>query len=453
MCGIVGVAGKIDTKLMLAFRDMLTVNQVRGTDATGVVRVNSAGGYKWKKSLGTPNFLMETRFYDKEIETFGAKAFIGHCRAKTIGENIVANAHPFEFSDTIGVHNGTLRSHYTMERARDFDVDSEWLYWHINEYGLKDTISQLDNEGAWALVYWDNKAKTLNFLRNERRPLWFAYTKDQTAMLWASEPWFFSAATRRGIELHVDSEGKKFYELPIETHLSFTIDASKTKPSEIFSVKVTNDVKGEVRKYSGNWQQKSNLGNGGNNGGSVPSPFLKNDLLDDPLPQKLQSLLPPITQTPAESTPIVSTVDKPASLSQPNTALSTDLNDGKNGQRPKLSLVSKTSNDSPPVNNVNTAKKCSEITESYEKPKVSFRTLANIPFITDNKTGLELAEARFDQLTGGCCTFCKKPIGDVTDVNEIFVHSDDRPFKPDQITFICNTCIEPNPMLVASGYN
>lgn len=453
MCGIVGVAGKVDTKLMSAFKDMLVVNQLRGTDATGVVRVNGSGGYKWKKSVGTPNFLMETKFFDREIDTAGAKALIGHCRAKTIGDNTVSNAHPFEFSDIIGVHNGTLRGHYTMERAKDFDVDSEWLYWHINEYGLEETISQLDNEGAWALVYWNNKDKTLNFLRNDKRPLWFAHTKDQKAMLWASEPWFFSAVTRRGVELHADSEGKKFFELPVDTHLSFTIDSYKDKPNEIFSLRVTNNVKGEVRRYTGNWNSRGSGGVYGS-GGSVPHPFVKTDPLDDNLDDIGRSRLPQLpatTQTRAVSTHTASTDDKSQKSSQQNTDSSTASTGLTNGQRPKLSLVSSSSSGCQQGASGSTVKKCSDSSENYEKPKVSFRTVAGVPFITDNKTKTEFSEQHFENITGAVCTFCKTPVGDLEEVHEIFIHASDRKFDKEYVTFICKTCVEPNAALVVSA--
>jgi predicted glutamine amidotransferase len=455
MCGIIGVAGKIDNKLLNAFKGMLVVNQLRGTDATGVIRVNSAGGYKYKKSLGTPNYLMETKFFDREIDIHGAKALIGHCRAKTIGDNIVANAHPFEHGNIIGVHNGTLQGHYTMERARQFDVDSDWLYWHISEYGLKDTISQLDNTGAWALVYWDNKERTLNFLRNERRPLYFAHTKDQKAMLWASEPWFFSAATRIGVELHKDDAGKSFFELPIETHLSFTIDAYKDKPSEIFTLKVENDVKGEVRSYSGNVTHLYGSGGryGSSIGGSVPSPFVDKDLLDDNLDDIGTSRprqLPATTQTPGAATHTASTVDKSQKSSQQNTGSSTVSTSSTNGQRPKLSLPSSSSKSCQQENSGSTARKCNDCSENCEKPKVSFRTVSGIPFITDNKTKTEFSEQRFEQLTGAVCTFCKSPVGDLDEVHEIFIHSSDRKFDKEYVTFICRTCVEPNPALVVA---
>lgn len=433
---------------------MLVVNQLRGTDATGVIRVNQGGGYKYKKSLGTPNYLMETKFFDREIDVHGAKVLIGHCRAKTIGENIVANAHPFVHGNVIGVHNGTLRNMYGLERAREFDVDSDLLYWHISEFGLKETIEQLDDEGAWALAYWDNKENTLNFLRNSRRPLWFAHTKDQTAMLWASEPWFFSAATRVGVELHRDDAGKSFFEVPVDTHLSFTIDGYKQKPSEIFGLKVTNDVKGEVRSYSGNVTHLYGSGGryGSNSGGSVPRPFVNTDKLDDPIDDvgKLSGLplpRPATTQTQAGATHTASSVDTRQNSSQASTGSSTALTSTTSGHKPKLSLPSKTSSNSQQGSNGSTVRKCNDSAENCESRKVSFRTVSGIPFITDNKTKTEFSEQRFEQLTGAVCTFCKSPVGDLDEVHEIFIHSSERKFDKEYVTFICTNCVDAHPVL------
>lgn len=452
MCGIVGMAGRLDYKHITAFKDMLIVNQLRGRDSTGVVRVNNTGGDRWIKRVGPPEYLIETKQYDKEFDVHGAKVLIGHGRAKTVGEAIHRNAHPFDHGDIVGVHNGTLRNWHNMERYRDFDVDSDWLYWHISEYGLRETISQLDNNGAWALVYWNRADGTVNFIRNAERPLYFAHSEDNKVMFWASEPWYFSTLTRKGITLAKDKDGNSCYPLPIETHLSFKINGNATEPKDIFTLTATKDIKGEVRSYSGNahtshgWTGSS--GNHVRTGGSVPRPFDgKKDELNDPLPNRL---LPATTQTAGASTPILGLDGKPLKSSLPNTDSSKESNDGKNGQRPKLSLVSPTSNDSPQGSSESTSKRCDVHGENYGKPKVSLRRCVGIPFITDNKTKREFSEAVFDQATAGICTFCKAPIGDLSDVHEIFIRPKDR-FNEEMMTFMCNTCADPNGAIIRVG--
>jgi len=458
MCGIVGMAGRLEYKHVSAFKDLLIVNQLRGRDATGVIRVSNSGADTWVKRVGPPEFLTETKEYDKNIDVAGAKVLIGHGRAKTLGDNIHRNAHPFDHGDIVGVHNGTLRSHYSMERAREFDVDSDLLYWHINEYGLQETISELDNSGAWALVYWNRADGTVNFIRNAERPLYFAHSEDNKVMFWASEPWYFSVLTRKGIALRKDESGSSFYPLPIETHLAFKIDAFKTEPSEIFTLRVTKDVKGAVKTTNSNFSNRGSTGSFNQPvtmGGSVPRPFVKTDELNDKvgdigkstLPPKL---LPPTTRTPAGSTSILGLDGKPLNSSTPSTGLLTESNDGKNGQRPKLSLVSNSSKSSVPVNNENTSKKCTEIGGNFEKPKVSFRTILKREYITDNKTGREFDIDVFDQETTGHCTFCETAIGDLTDVHEIFISPKTLVYD-EVITFICKSCVDPNLAIVLVG--
>ncbi len=441
------MAGNLTFKQIAAFRDMLIVNQLRGRDATGVIRVANNNTDRWMKRVGPPEFLIETKEYDKEIEASGCKVLIGHGRAKTVGENIHRNAHPFDHGDIVGVHNGTLRSHYSMERSRDFDVDSDLLYWHINEYGLEHTVAQLDNAGAWALVYWNRADNTLNFIRNAERPLYFAHSSDSKAMFWASEPWYFSTLTRKGIELRKDENGSSFYPLPIETHLAYKIDGTKNEPTDIFTLRVTKDVKGAVKTTTRNFSppQSTTYSNTHyHRGGSVPRPFDVKDDLDDRLPPRL---LPPTTQTPDASKVILGPDGKPLSSSQKNTDSSQASNDGKNGQRPKLSLVSNNSNGSPQANNANTSRKCNESGVSSERRKVSFRTILGQEYITDNKSKREFTVDDFDDLTSGYCNFCEAPIGDIADVHEIFI-SPKTLCDDEVVTFVCTDCVDPTKAVV-----
>lgn len=443
------MAGDLQMRHISAFKDMLIVNQLRGRDATGVIRVDKNNNDNWIKRVGPPEYLIETTAYDKQFDTIGAKVLIGHGRAKTLGENIQRNAHPFDHGDIVGVHNGTLRGHYTMERAREFDVDSDLLYWHINEYGLEPTISELDNAGAWALVYWNREEQTLNFIRNAERPLYFAHSADSKVMFWASEPWYFSTLTRKGIDLRKDENGASFYALPIETHLAFKIDATKHQPAEIFTVRATKNVKGADKTVTRNFTNHGWTGSSNttySRGGSVPRPFVKTDDLDDRLPPSL--LPPPTTQTPDASKVILGPDGKPLNSSQKNTGTLTESNDGKNGQRPKLSLVSNNTNASPQANSESTSRKCTENGASFEKRKVSFRTVLGREYITDNKSSREFVIEDFDEMTTSHCSFCLTPIGDITDVHEIFISP--KTLASDEIvTFICRDCVDPDNVVVA----
>lgn len=475
MCGIVGMAGKLQFQHRAIFKDMLAVCQVRGRDSTGVIRVKPDDEYVWVKNVGTPDFLLDTKMYDKQIDTGESKVLIGHCRAKTVGEVNTKNAHPFDFPGKIcGVHNGTLKATYQMERGRDFTVDSELLYWTISEYGVEETITKrVDDGGAWALVYWNAEENTLNFLRNEERPLWFTHSEDKQVMFWASEPWMLSVVNRK-LKLW-DGEGNaSIYPLPINQLYSFTIDHSKNKANEIFSMSSPKEVKAEVRGYAGNvhysrgWtgeiggtNRTNTTTTGSGNGGQVADPFkLDTDKLDDSLSGIGGKLLdnaenegkvlrlprPDTTRTPDGSTRTTSSTDSSSNSSRTGSASLTGLRSTTSMHRPRLSLPERSSSGTLLGPNGKPLSECSGHSTSCDvqlKPAKlsSLRQVAGMRFITDNKTGREFSEHDFDEETGGYCCFCRAPIGGLEEVQEIFCSSTKH--VDEEIFFICTSCVVP----------
>jgi len=202
MCGIVGVAGKIGKQEEDIFRDLLVVDALRGTDSTGIAVVNSQFDVKIAKQVGNPYELFDTKSYDKAFMGLN-RVLIGHNRYSTSGASNRANAHPFQFNHITGVHNGTLKNKYALLNGNSFAVDSQALYNHIAEEGLKSAITKAD--GAWALVWWDSTDNTVNFLRNQERPLWMLRSKDGDTLFWASELWMLEGVLNRRQFGHGDS--------------------------------------------------------------------------------------------------------------------------------------------------------------------------------------------------------------------------------------------------------
>lgn len=191
MCGIVGVAGKINYDTIKVFDTLLDLDTTRGSHSTGIVSINSRNEKFILKNLGTPWDLRELKGYNKAT-TLNSLLIIGHNRYATKGKVNKFNAHPFEFSKITGVHNGTLNNSKNLKDWKKFEVDSENLYYHMNENGVEDTISKLD--GAFALSWVDEDNKTLNFIRNKERPLKYCYSKDGNTLFWASEEWMLTVA-------------------------------------------------------------------------------------------------------------------------------------------------------------------------------------------------------------------------------------------------------------------
>lgn len=216
MCGIVGMAGNLNTQHAKMFRNMLFFDTNRGLDSTGVVYVpmTLSGEIKVEKDVGAPSNLWE--FNDSEIFNDEGRyktiprALIGHNRKATKGKITRENAHPFSFNHIHGVHNGSLINYSKLEGYEEFDVDSKCIFKTIEEKGIEHCWANF--HGPAALVWWDDEEKTLNFIRNKERPLVFAQNKAKNALFWASEPWMIiMAANLAKIELLPVDEDKGIY--------------------------------------------------------------------------------------------------------------------------------------------------------------------------------------------------------------------------------------------------
>jgi len=179
MCGIVGLISKHQSGFhyghMDLFEQMLIADSVRGKDSTGAFCVSKLNGVKAIKHKGHPYDTFQTNAWSKfKQEAFQiGRIVIGHNRAATRGEVSNANAHPFVKDHIILVHNGTLLHHKGLA---DTQVDSEAIATAIARDGYKTALKAA--QGAWALAWYDTRAKTLNLTNNGERPLALLETAD-----------------------------------------------------------------------------------------------------------------------------------------------------------------------------------------------------------------------------------------------------------------------------------
>lgn len=237
MCGLAGIAGDLRDPHLRIFDQLMYMASLRGEDASGVATV----GYGWQTNLAKtigdyPGTLRYHKQYRDLLNT-NKSVLIGHCRAATVGSNKPRNAHPFRAGKYLGVHNGTLdwsaKARLTRRVGSDFDTDSETLYWHMDEYGIKDTIEE--TEGAYALVFLEEQRDeagnaitglTLNFIRNDQRTLFLYISEDNKIMAWSSEYYMLAAClSRNGID---PTKGSKIFPLPINELWSFPLDKTIT---------------------------------------------------------------------------------------------------------------------------------------------------------------------------------------------------------------------------------
>lgn len=218
MCGLTGVAGDINNSVERMFQCMLQLDTVRGPHSTGIAAVSGGKKVNVLKGVGTPWDLMETKKWDEMFRSLN-KVLLGHNRWATKGAVNKANAHPFEFDSVVGAHNGTLRSVYALDDYKDFEVDSENLYHHMDKNGVYDTIPKLN--GAFALTWYNKDDHTINLIRNDERPLFYCFSEDMRSLMWASEEWMLLvAANQCKVKL------TKLFELPVGVLHTFDIPAA-----------------------------------------------------------------------------------------------------------------------------------------------------------------------------------------------------------------------------------
>jgi predicted glutamine amidotransferase len=186
MCGLVSVVCRMKGGLfnsdLKIFGEMLFADQLRGADGTGIFFDTHKNIQTLKGAMPASEFLVTDQYSKSEDQAIKQGHWIvGHNRAATKGKLNHECTHPFVEKHITLVHNGTLPSH---KHLADVEVDSHAICHAFATEGAKATLAKL--VGAFALIWYDANQKTLNFVRNSKRPLWIIETTD--LFIFCSEP-------------------------------------------------------------------------------------------------------------------------------------------------------------------------------------------------------------------------------------------------------------------------
>jgi predicted glutamine amidotransferase len=222
MCGIAGFIKKDKsylTKSHEIIHDITYFNRLRGVDAFGMYKADLV--FKKHDSIKEVGDPYELLLQNNKIKAFlngvgNNEYFVMHNRHATKGDKKdQGHAHPFVISKENGkgaimlVHNGTI-NHFKNEKDFPGKTDSHTVAKMLAS-GMSMTELEDSFFGSWALVWYDSQDQSLNFWRNDARPLGFVHTKD--AIWFGSEHYIVAAALdRRGCKV------EDFVNLPVMEH-------------------------------------------------------------------------------------------------------------------------------------------------------------------------------------------------------------------------------------------
>lgn len=248
MCGLFGIISStpLTEKEKQAFElGLLCTNFKRGPDSTGILKITGDElDHEVHKSMGLITHAVnidkmdvlldqkQTPFFNHEKGgTVEGKVFavLGHGRKATQGKVNIDNAHPFEFGNAIGAHNGTIPLFYMDGFAGKgkLEIDSQILINEIDhlKFDVPAVYEKID--GAAAVWVFDKHTKNIHLFRNKDRSLYLIKHRKQNKWLFSSELWLAEMVfDRYGLwddwEFTYEKDSEK--ELPTSTLHTFSFD-------------------------------------------------------------------------------------------------------------------------------------------------------------------------------------------------------------------------------------
>lgn len=210
MCGIVGIitpnSNGFTSDEIKAFTEMLFVDTLRGWDSTGVFVVDKDNDIEiLKGAYSGPAFINNAKYKTLMTDAYmRGRMLVGHNRAATRGTVNDKNAHPFWVEDNVVlVQNGTWYGDH--KHIKDTEVDSEAIAHLVHECqeDLPEAFNKIN--AAYALAWYNRNKKTLYLTRNDDRPLYIGYLKNDTIMFASEKSTIDFAVSRQKLNLREEA--------------------------------------------------------------------------------------------------------------------------------------------------------------------------------------------------------------------------------------------------------
>lgn len=211
MCGLFGIIGPgINNEDLNVLDNLARASVVRGKGGAGICQGFAYPNSKWNPFYTvekTGNEISYLLWYHRTAKggdrtlfnSLSDNFYLGHVREPTRGDINQKNAHPFDLETIVGMHNGTLKEcDYNPPPEM---TDSELMFRDIEKKGLKEVLSGLHKDSAFAIVLFDKKEKTISIVRNKWRSLSLAWNSNRKVLYYASEGMMLEwILTRNGIK-------------------------------------------------------------------------------------------------------------------------------------------------------------------------------------------------------------------------------------------------------------
>lgn len=215
MCGIIGLYGDgVSGSWSGPKRDFmiegLIADSVRGYDSTGIAllpKTKDDDLLVYKRAFAGYDFVQQkhaNRLFDNIKNSLG---MIGHNRSATKGVVNDRNSHPFRWKHITLVHNGTVYNADSLVDKKDkpsgVSVDSEYVAHALSMEDADDILPRL--RGGYSLVWFNEEERSLNFARNDQKPMFLAFgSNDQTVYFGSEAELIVWLCSRRNISIQED---------------------------------------------------------------------------------------------------------------------------------------------------------------------------------------------------------------------------------------------------------